>query len=315
MAFRRINITQETDGSVLNVDGEIIYNGKGLKKLGFVIILLVLFFLISNALVIVRPNEYALIKTFGKVEQVFDTAGPHFKMPFVQSVTYIPKNVQIYDMNPSDVITKDKKSMILDNYALWQINDPLRFYQSLGSISASEGRIDTIVYNSLKNYIGSYDQMDVIASRTNNIDEKLLTQINDSFTDYGITVTSVGVKRFDLPNDNKTAVYNRMISERNQIAASYKAEGEEEAQKIRNETDKQVTIIRSEAEAEAQEIIAQGENEYMKILTEAYETHERKDFYEFLLTIDAMKVAIDGENKTLVLPIDSPITKLFKGFE
>lgn len=132
---------------------------------------------------------------------------------------------------------------------------------------------------------------------------------------YGIDLIAMEIKRLDLPDDNKNAVYERMISERNNIAASYTAEGEAEATKIRTQTDYEISVSISEAKAEAEAIIAAGEAEYMKILSKAYEDEARSDFYTFVLSLDAAKAAMVGDNKTLILDEDSPIAQIFNAME
>lgn len=258
----------------------------------------------------VYPNQYVLVKQFGRVERVVSESGVNFKLPFVQSIDRLPKSTILYDMKASDVITKDKKSMIVDNYVLWKITDPLTFYKTLNTISEAEQRIDTNVFNAIKNKIGIMNQSEVVADRNKKICNEIIDNVNAAVAKYGISIESIEIKRLDLPNENKQAVYSRMISERNQIAKGYRAEGEENAQKIINSVDKEVSIITAEADASAQEIIAQGESEYMRILAEAYSTPERLEFYEFIRSLDAMEKTMTGD-KTLVLPINSPLTRMF----
>lgn len=187
---------------------------------------------------------------------------------------------------------------------------PLTFYKTLNTISEAEQRIDTNVFNAIKNKIGMMNQTEVVADRNKKICNEIIDNVNTAVAKYGISIESIEIKRLDLPNENKQAVYSRMISERNQIAKGYRAEGEENAQKIINSVDKEVSIITAEADASAQEIIAQGESEYMRILAEAYSTPERLEFYEFIRSLDAMEKTMTGD-KTLVLPINSPLTKMF----
>ncbi len=186
-----------------------------------------------------------------------------------------------YDLTVSDVITADKKSMVADSFVLWEISDPLRFIQTLsGSVANAEYRIDTIVYNSLKTVISSMKQEDVISGRDGELAAQILENVGDKFSEYGITVFAIETKRIDLPDENKSAVYERMISERENIAARY---------------------------------VAEGEAEYMRILSAAYDTPEEADFYEFLRALDMAETALAGGNKTLVVSADSPIAKVFAG--
>ena len=288
-----------------------------MKKAGkfFVIIVLILtVFLGLSSLVITRENEYTVIRQFGKIDHVQTEAGVSFKIPFMQTQATLPKQILVYDLAPSDVITKDKKTMITDSYVLWKIADPIKFVQTLNSsITNAESRIDTIVYNSIKNIIGSMVQEEVISGRDGELAEAVMQNIGDKFTQYGVEVISIETKQLDLPNDNKEAVYERMISERSNIAATYTAEGSAEAQKIKNTTDKEVSILISEAEKQAEILRAEGEAEYMQILSEAYRDESRSDFYSFVRSLDALKESVKGENKTVILSKDSPIAQIFYG--
>lgn len=279
-----------------------------------VILLVAALFLGLSSLVITKENEYKVIRQFGKINHVQTQAGISFKIPFLQTESSLPKQILVYDLSPSDVITKDKKTMITDSYVLWQITDPIKFAQTLNSsIANAENRIDTVVYNSIKNIISSWPQEEVISGRDGELSEAIMNSVGDKFNQYGLELLAVETKQLDLPNDNKEAVYERMISERGNIAATYTAEGAAEAQKIRNTTDKEVSIILSEAQKNAEVLKAEGEAEYMKILSEAYQDTSRTDFYSFVRSLDALKESIKGNNKTVILDKNSPIAKIFYG--
>lgn len=266
----------------------------------------------GNSLFTVAENEYAVVTEFGKIQYVVSEAGASFKKPFIQQVRKIPKELRIYDINQSDVITSDKKSMIADDYILWRITDPVKFAQTLNySISSAEDRSSVAAYNATKNVISSMTQDEIIAARGTKLTEMITQNANSSITEYGIAIVKTEIKLLDLPDDNKEAVYERMISERNNIAASYSAEGKSEAQKIRNQTDKNVTVMLAEAEKQAAVLEAEGESEYMKKLAEAYNDESKADFYTFIRSLDAMKNSLKGDNKTIILDKDSAIAKLF----
>ena len=275
-----------------------------------VIIIALGIFILLNSMVITKENEYTLIKQFGKVERIVVSSGLSFRIPFIQTTDTLPKTMLLYDLAASDVITQDKKTMVVDSYVLWKIIDPLKFTQTLTSITNAESRINTIVYNSMKNIISSMSQSDVISSRDGALSEAIMANIGESVNQYGIQFVSIETKHLDLPSDNKSAVYERMISERNNIAALYTAEGESEAKKIRTETDNNIVVSISEAEAEAEKLIAEGEAEYMRILSEIYSTPERADFYTFVRALDAAKKSMKGD-KTLILSSDSPLAQIF----
>ncbi|MBO4421725.1 MAG: protease modulator HflC [Lachnospiraceae bacterium] len=274
------------------------------------IIIFIAIVVLLNSMVVTKENEYTLIKQFGKVERIVPNAGLSFRIPFIQTTDTLPKTMLLYDLTASDVITQDKKTMVVDSYVLWKITDPLKFTQTLTSITNAEGRINTIVYNSMKNIISSMTQSEVISSRDGSLSQAIMQNIGTSVEQYGIRFVSIETKHLDLPSDNKAAVYERMISERNNIAASYTANGESEAKMIRTKTDNEIVVSVSEAEAQAEKIIAEGEAEYMKILSEAYNTPDRAEFYTFVRALDAAKKSMKGD-KTLILPKDSPLAELF----
>jgi len=267
-----------------------------------------------SSMVITNRNEYTLIREFGKVSKVIEHEGLSFKIPFIQTANTIPRQTLIYDLEPSDVITKDKKTMISDSYVLWKVSDPLKFAQSLNSsLTNAESRIDTSVYNATKNIISSMSQDEVISSRAGELADKVVEGVSVNLAQYGVEVLSFETKRLDLPQDNKEAVYERMISERNNIAATYTAEGEAEAKVIRNTTDKETAIMLSDAEMQAEILEAEGEAEYMRILSKAYADEKRTEFYSYVRSLDALKESLKGDNKTVVLPADSPIAEIFSG--
>ncbi len=275
----------------------------------------VLLVLLRMSLVVTGENEYTLIKRFGSIERVITSAGLSFKMPFIETASTLDKEVLLYDLKASDVITLDKKTMVADSFVLWRITDPKLYVQTLYSRAEAESRLNTIVYNSLKNVISSMNQSDVISGRDGALDAAIMVNIGDALARYGIELISVETKHLDLPDDNKNAVYERMISERNNIAATYTAEGASEAKKIRNATDNEITILLSRAKAEAEKTIAAGEAEYMRILAGAYATGERSEFYTFVRSLDAARTMMRGGNKTLILSEDSPIAKIFRNIE
>ena len=277
-----------------------------------VIIVVLLLIFSSTCFVTTQKNEYTIVRQFGAVVKIVDEPGLTMKIPFIQTTSTLPKTEMLYDLAVSDVITSDKKSMVADSFVLWRISDPLKFIQSLsGNIGNAEYRIDTVVYNSLKTVISSMRQEEVISGRDGLLAQRIMDNVGATFENYGITLLAIETKRIDLPDENKSAVYERMISERDNIAASYAAEGAAEAKQIRNEADKSVSITLSEANANAEKIKAEGEAEYMRILSEVYDTPAEAEFYEFMRALDMAKEALTGGNKTLVVSSDSPIAKIF----
>ena len=289
-----------------------------MKKSAFLIIILVLAAVLAvNSMFAVRENQYACTVRFSKIIDTTDTAGLHFKVPFLDSVKYFSKATQFYDIPPSEVLTSDKQNMTVDCYILWSISDPKLFYQTLGSTAVAEQRLDALTYNELKTVMGTLAQADIInmndGAERNRIYEGISSDVDALAKTYGIHVEDVKIKQFDLPESNLNAVYSRMISERNQMAEKYTADGNYEASIIRNNVDKQVDIIVSNAEAEAAKLQAEGEAEYMRMLAEAYDSKDKQEFYEFTLALDALKQSLKGDQKTVILDGNSELAKILMG--
>lgn len=277
-------------------------------------IILIILLVLAGGAYTVREDEYAVVTKFGKIVAVRENAGLNLKVPFVETVTKVPRSIQLYDIAPSDVITKDKKSMIADDFILWRITDAKKFTQTLNSsITAAQDRVSVAVYNATKNTISSMSQDEIIEARGERLTDLITKEANSDMGSYGVVIIKAEIKSLDLPDDNKDAVYERMISERQNIAASYKAQGESKAQKIRNETDRKVAVMKAEAEKQAEITEAEGEAEYMKLIREAYDTEEKEEFYSFLRGLDALEQSFSSGNSTIILNRDSELGKLLYG--
>ena len=279
----------------------------------FVLLLVVLL----NSFYTVGEDQFACTVRFSEIISTTGTAGLHFKVPFVDNISYFSKATQFYDIPPSEVLTSDKQNMTADCYVLWRIEDPKKFYQTLGTTAVAEQRLDAITYNELKNVMGTLAQADIInmedGAERNTIYEGINVKVDTLAQVYGIRVEDVKIKRFDLPQSNENAVYSRMISERNQMAEKYTADGNYDASIIRNDVDKQVNIIISNAQAEAAKLEAEGEAEYMRMLAAAYDSEDKKDFYEFTIALDALKQSLTGSEKTIILDADSALAQILTG--
>ena len=289
-----------------------------MKKSAIAIIVVLLIALLGlNSLFTVREDEYACTVRFSKIISTTDEAGLHFKVPFLDSVKYFSKATQLYDIPPSEVLTSDKQNMTVDCYILWSISDPKLFYQTLGTTAVAEQRLDALTYNELKTVMGTLAQSNIInmedGAKRNEIYSNIASDVDALAQAYGIRVEEVKIKQFDLPESNLNAVYNRMISERNQMAEKYTADGNYEASIIRNDVDKQVNIMVSDAKAKAAQLEAEGEGEYMRLLAQAYDTEDKKEFYEFNLALDALKKSLTGKEKTVILDGNSELAKILMG--
>ncbi len=290
---------------------------KGKMKVILIVAALLLVMGISNSMYTVREDQYACTVRFSQIIETTGEPGLHFKVPFLDNIRYFTKATQFYDIPPSEVLTSDKQNMTVDCYILWSISDPKLFYQTLGNATVAEERLDALTYTALKNVMGTLKQSDIInmndGAERNDIYEGITATVNERAKTYGIDVEDVKIKRFDLPESNLNAVYSRMISERNQMAEKYTADGNYEASIIRNDVDKQVNIIVSNANAEAAKLEAEGEAEYMRLLAEAYNSSEKKEFYEFTLALDALKQSLTGNEKTIILDANSELAKILSG--
>ena len=285
------------------------------KRFLLFIVVLIALLLGFNSTYSLKENEYGIKLQFNKIVAIDDQAGLYYKIPFMQNVRKVPKSIQLYDIRPSDVMTSDKKSMIADMYILWRVSDPTVYYQTLNAnVNNAKDRTGITVYNSVKSVISSMTQDEIIEARGEKLTQTITADANPDIQKYGIEIVQAQLKSLDLPDDNKQAVYERMISERNNIAASYTAEGESKAKKIQNETDKQVAILKAQAEKKSAKLKAEGEAKYMETLQQAYNDKEKADFYNYIRSLDALKVSLSGKGqKKLMLGRDSELAKILYG--
>lgn len=285
------------------------------KRFLLFIVVLIALLLGFNSTYSLKENEYGIKLQFNKIVAIDDRAGLYYKIPFMQNVRKVPKSIQLYDIRPSDVMTSDKKSMIADMYILWRVSDPTVYYQTLNAnVNNAKDRTGITVYNSVKSVISSMTQDEIIEARGEKLTQTITADANPDIQKYGIEIVQAQLKSLDLPDDNKQAVYERMISERNNIAASYTAEGESKAKKIQNETDKQVAILKAQAEKKSAKLKAEGEAKYMETLQQAYNDKDKADFYNYIRSLDALKVSLSGKGeKKLMLGRDSELAKILYG--
>lgn len=275
-------------------------------------IIVIAFILIGQCFYTVNPDQYANTLRFSKTVNTVSDAGIYVKIPFIDNVIYFPKQVLLYDMKPSDVLTADSKTMLVDNYVTWRITDPLTFYKTLGNITEAETRINMLTYSAIKTEMGKLERDKIInsdESSRDNFNNNIINATANATNSYGIQIIDIKIKKLDLPADNEEAVYTRMISERNKIAAEYRANGEKQASLIKNDVDKTTGITISDAKAQAEKIKAEGETEYMNILAAAYDTPAKQDFYEFTRSLDALAASLTEGQTTIILDKDSALAK------
>ena len=277
-----------------------------MKRFSIAIFTLIILFVLST-IIVVDETEQIVILQFGKPVQTITDPGLNFKFPApIQVSNSFDKRLLEYDVPPEEILSRDKKSLIIDNYVRWRIVDPLLFLQTVRAIPTAKTRLDDIVYSELRQELGNHDMHEIITETRELIMEKVTIASNEETSKYGIEVIDVRIRRVDLPRENEASIYARMEAERERQANKFRSEGEEEAQKIRAATDRDKTVILAEAYKTAQQIRGEGEAEALDIYAKAFS--KDPEFYEFLRTLETYEKVIDKKT-TLVLPGDS---KLFK---
>jgi membrane protease subunit HflC len=285
---------------------------RGIFLIGLGALLLVI--VLSGSMFIVKEGEYKVVLRFGEATRIHTEPGIKFKVPFVESVRTLPKYQKIHDSEPTLILTNDKKPIIVDNYTVWRINDPQKFLRSLNTVSNAESRISDAVYNAVRRKLSEIEYGSIISENTarGDLNAEITKIVADVAVNqgYGIEIIDVRIKRTDLPAENKASVYNRMISDRQSIAAGYLSEGDEESRKITSNADRQAKELLAEAEARAKKIIAEGEQEAARIYNEAY--GKDPEFYELYRTLESYVKTFEGE-PVIMMPIDSPYARLLLG--
>ena len=278
-----------------------------MKKFSIGILVLIALFALST-IIMVDETEQIVILQFGKPIRTIKEPGLNWKFPApFQTSNSFEKRLLEYDVPPEEILSKDKKSLIIDNYVRWRIIDPLLFLQTVRAVPTAKTRLDDIVYSELRQELGTHDMVEIITETRGLIMEKVTKASNEETSKYGIEVIDVRIRRVDLPRENEASIYARMEAERKRQANKFRSEGEEEAQKIRAATDRDKTVLLAEAYKKAQKIRGDGEAKALDIYASSYS--KDPDFYEFTRTLEAYERVIDKKT-TLVLPGDS---KLFKG--
>jgi len=277
--------------------------------LGIVLVLGLLIALGLSPFFVVDLTETAIVVALGKPVRTITEPGLKFKIPFYHQVTFFDKRFLDYDAPARDVITSDKKSMVIDNFAKWRIVDPLKVYQAFQTQRGALQRLDDIVYSELRVELGRHELAEIVSANRSIIMQRVSDRSNEKASVYGLEVLDVRIKRADLPEQNEKAIFARMQAERERQAKQYRAEGEEEAQKIRSEAEKDKEIILAKAYKVSQELRGGGEAKAYKIYADAYKQDPK--FFEFIRTMEAYKKTF-AKDTTMVLTPDSEFLKYLK---
>ncbi len=280
-----------------------------MRNLKIIIIIVLALIVIGLATFTVDETEQAVVIQMGKPVRTVIESGLQFKIPLIQSVKIFEKRLLDYDAAPTEILTKDKKNLVVDNYAKWRIFNPLKFFITVHDENGAQARLDDIIYSELRVQLGLHELDEIVTTRRAELMAMVTEASSEKALEYGIEVIDVRIKRADLPEQNERSVYERMRAERKRIANRYRSEGEEEALKIRAVTDSLKVVIMAEAYRQSQILKGKAEASAIEIYAKAYGRDE--GFYEFLRTLEAYKKIIDS-NTVVVLPPDTELLKYFK---
>ncbi|WP_070120514.1 protease modulator HflC [Bacillus marinisedimentorum] len=281
----------------------------------FLIILIIIIGIIIANMFIVKEGEYRVVRQFGEVVRIESTPGLNFKIPFVQSVSTLNKKQMIYDVEEAEINTRDKKRMIIDNYAVWKIDEPKKMISNARTVENAEAKMAEFIFSVVRAELGQLNYDEIIndeKSSRGSLNDRVKDRVNKMLArdNYGISVIDVRMKRIDLPDENEQSVFKRMISERESKAQEYLSMGDAQKNRVIAKTDQEVTEMLAKAEAQAETIRAEGEGEAAKIYNSAY--GKDPTFYGFYRTLESYKTTIDGQTM-IILPADSPYASLLMG--
>lgn len=307
------------DENIININekGKSNFNWRNYTKIGiFFIVLVALFIFIITNLFIVREGEFKVVRQFGEVVRIEREPGLSYKIPFIQSVTTLPKYQMTYNVSQAEINTKDKKRILIDNYAIWRIEDPKKMISNARTVEAAESRMEEFIYSVIRTELGQLNYDEIIndeKSSRGSLNDRVTNQVNDLLKNdqYGISVTDVRMKRTDLPEENEKSVFTRMISERHSTAQEYLSRGDADKNRIEAQTDREVSEILAKAKAEAEKIRGAGEGQAAKIYNESFSKDE--EFYSLFRTLESYKQTINGDT-VIVLPSNSPYARLLMGY-
>ncbi|GAI76096.1 unnamed protein product, partial [marine sediment metagenome] len=278
-----------------------------MKKGTLLIILIVaILFLANLSLFIVDETKQAIVLQFGRPIRTIKEPGLNWKLPFIQNVVFFEDRLLVYDAAPTEIITKDKKTLIVDNYARWKIIDPLKFLQTVRDLNGAQARLDDIIYSELRVDLGLFDMSEIVSEKREGIMKRVTEISNEKAKTYGIEIVDVRIKRVDLPPENEKFIFDRMRAERERIAKQYRAEGQEESAKIIAETEREKTVILAEAYKTAQTLKGEGEAESIRIYAESF--NQDPEFYKFYRTLEAYRKTFKDKT-TVLLSTDSEFLK------
>ena len=254
--------------------------------------------------------------SLGKLSESFKIPGINMKIPFIQDVTTLPKSQMTYNVSEAEINTKDKKRIIIDNYAVWKITDARKMISNARNIVNAESRMEEFIYSVVRSELGQLNYTEIVNdenSSRGSLNDRVTEKVNE-FLDagnFGVEVVDVRMKRIDLPEENEQSIYTRMISERQSTAQTYLSEGDADKSRIEAETDREVLEMLATAKKEAAIIHAEGESEAAKIYNDTFS--KDPEFYNLYRTLQSYSKTI-GDDTMIIIPSDSPYAKILTGY-
>ena len=279
------------------------------KKIALSFIVVVILFIGGSSFFYVDQRVQALVLQFGEPVKLIKEPGLQFKIPLIQNVEYFDKRLILFDNPREEIISSDKKRLIVDTFARYIIFDPLKYYQTIRYESALRNRLGSILNDSLRQVLGRVPLADVISNKRKVLLEEVGLLVAAEAKDFGIKVEDVRIRRADLPPANSEAIFRRMQTERQQEAAQFRAEGNEEARKITSESERERTVLLANAERDGEILKGQGDAGKNKILGEAFS--KDPDFFAFYRSMKAYSIALNNGDTTMVLSPDSTFFQFF----
>ena len=281
-----------------------------MKKYSGIIFILIFILLLGiwQCFFTVDQTEQAFLLQLGKPVGGILGPGLHFKIPFLQQVMHFERRILAYDAAPAEILTKDKKNLVVDNYSKWQIADPLKFYQTVKTIEGAQSRLDDIIYAQLRVELGVHTLTEVVSEKRSELMKKVTQKSNQLAADYGIKVVDVRIKRADLPPENERHVFERMRAEREREAKRYRSEGKEQAMKIKAAANRERAIILAQAFQQAEQIKGQGDMEAIKIYAKSI--RQDPEFYAFIKSMEVYQKGFDKKTQLIITP-SHPLMRFF----
>ena len=276
------------------------------KVITILVLVAIAVFLFSQSLFIVDETEQVLLTQLGKYVKTVPDPGLYLKIPFLQNIEKFEDRVLEYDAAAAEILTSDKKKLVIDNYARWQIADPLKFYQTVRSEAGAQERLDDIIFSEIREELARHTLTEIVAENRDSLMQTVTGQCREKADEYGSDIIDVRIKRADLPSGVAHSVYARMKAERDRIAKKYRSEGEEEAVKIRAATDKEKTIMLADSYQLAEKLKGEGDAGAIKIYAEAFE--QDPEFYAFVKTLETYEKSLKKDT-TIILPANSEFFK------